>query len=154
MHKFFSNKIVVYFNLTAIIFGSLLSFYWYFLDGVLVDKILTTNHITYKTLKTEYKLGEMVMAIPDEFCKLRDLPAEVYINFVDGYKVPYDTYEVNFPIGCVNGKTRALKPVPDILALTKSKEEIGMFKGEIRYYPNPLKVIVIPFETNKFKIIE
>ena len=151
MHKFFTNKIVVYLNLAVIVFGSLLFFYWYLLDGTLVDRILTTDHVTYKLTQDTYRPGDLAYGVPNEFCKLRSIPADMYIAFVDGTKTDYPMEIVEFPVGCVNGEPRKLREIPNIQQ-ANPMVDTGRFVGKFCYH-NPIKQICIPFESNLVKVI-
>lgn len=150
MHNFVSNKWVVYTNLTIITFGLLLFGYWYFLDGNIVNKVLSKqDNLTYHTTQDTYHKGEEIM-IKSTLCKYRPLPATVTMFLTDTISLPYPQKTNNLPTGCNTGKYGV------VFAKIPSIAPAGSYhlEGSFTYQVNPVKSITIPFITNEFTIID
>lgn len=149
LHDFITNRLVVYANLTIIAIGILLFNYWMFLDGTVINPILSVKDITFKTTKLDYKAKEEVFA-GSALCKYRSVPSIVNTYLTDTISLPYPTFNRNIPVGChkQGEMTSSLAKIPSI-----ATPGTYFLEGVITYQVNPLRTIKVPFRTNKFNVI-
>lgn len=140
-------------SMVLVVFMSLLFIYWSFIDGVMINKVANTNHITYKTDKEVYYPGDTIFISVKGFCKYRELPVKSYYSLIDGISIPYAVKDRAIPKGCVDeNRYYLLDTIPNI-GLPDGDYYIS---GYHQYNINPIRTgdegIQINFETNKFRI--
>lgn len=142
--------IIEIFSLIGVVFGTFLFSYWYFLDGVYVNRILDQDALFFEVAKKEFYPGQMVQVKGAGVCKLRSIKADKYGFFTDTIQVPYAKVEQSLPVGCYGkGTLFNLYPVPTI-----AKKGIYHIEGYYEYRVNPLKKIQVLYTTNNFYVNE
>lgn len=134
--------------------GMALMFYWAVMDGRYVNPVLNQESIEYSTNKTTYHKGEDILVIVDGLCKLRNFPADTYINIIDTIQYSYPMITRSIPVGCI--RSESMTPF-----LTLPKEiPSGSYhlQGYFSYDINPIRKgvnsIKIPFISREFNIVD
>lgn len=134
-------------GLTAILAFSVLYLMYLSSDGSLFNEPITFNSTLLQTTKQTYKPGETVFAIVD-FCKHRDIAANVQWEIVDTVIRFYPEETRSSPIGCFRKEMEVAKIPPDLSPAQY------YFVGLIRYRINPLSEVQYRLNTNTFTVVK
>ena len=144
----------LYLNMLVIFGGAALYGYWQFLDGTLINPIIIvyTDRMNYPTDKTVYKAGDTVN-IEISFCKLREIPANFNVHFVDSIILAIPQSVASVPKGCYGQDKKYALPIATI------SPDIDMrgnwrIEGTVSYKVNPIRTISFNIRTQPFDIEE
>lgn len=139
---------LVYIQLGLIFIGLAILGYMAFLDGEIINPVLSKKNIHFDIVQKDYHAGDVVYARYDNVCKLRDISAKKFINIVDTVSIPYPVSNNSVPVGCYSKE--------DIFAIAKLPEFISqgdfMFSGYYEYRVNYLNTATYHFDTDLFHV--
>lgn len=121
--------------------------YFMYLDGDIVDPVLSKYELEVTTDKTEYKVGDY-MDVTWKICKERPISAKINFSFINEVVAVMPEMERNIPVGCYDKPLFQIK-VPECL-------HEGKFYaiGTITYKVNPAKTVEFNVKSNSFKVIK
>lgn len=117
-----------------------------FIDGQLVNPVLTTDGVL-QTSQDVYHPGDSVFAYYS-YCKRRPLEATIQWNLADTYIKSYLPSQSDFPIGC---REKVLVDVQTIPKDTYPGEYY--FIGSVSYELNAWNKVIYPLRTNTFQVV-
>jgi hypothetical protein len=83
------------------------------------------------------------------YCKYIDLPAKTARQFINGMiSTLSDQSNSNSPVGCTT------KLAMDIIVPKELKPDIYIYKQTMSYHVNPIRDIVVVFQTEPFNVVE
>lgn len=130
----------------VIIFGSLFIVWSVFIDGKMVRKPFVIENSMLQTDKETYRPGDMVYARM-VFCKHRDIQGTVQWSLVDTYLKLFPPKSGVVAAGCHDLVVEVAKIPLD------TYPQPYHFEGQLRYVINPFNDIIIPLQTNEFRVI-
>lgn len=142
-------------NMILIIVGSVLLTYLGLFDGSRPIEIKNEPLMTVEAefdengnfvQKTKFKTGE-TLNYAFEYCKNRNIPAEMYGSFIDTVKIDMPVIKIKSPIGCGKIISSNYK-IPLILPSGKYHFEV-----ELIYQVNPIREVRVKYRTQDFQII-
>ena len=144
----------LWFSLSVIVGICPLFFYWAFIDGVYVNRVLNQDEIIYQTDKQAYKIGEPVFISTKGLCKYRDIAALRFNNIVDTISISYEPIWRSLPVGCVDDNAYMFWTTIPVFIPPATYHFTGYFQYDINPIRRGSNGIHVPFETNDFIIVE
>lgn len=141
--------------MVLITIGSLILGYLYFIDGgkpitILNDPVPTVaDHLDSEgnfIRKNTFYTGEQ-LNYEFDYCKFRDVPAEMYGSYIDTVKIDMPVVKLKSPVGC-GKKISSYFKVPKILP-----SGTYHFEVELIYQVNPIREVRVKYQTADFQII-
>jgi hypothetical protein len=98
-------------------------------------------------VKSSYKQGD-VFSMKIEYCKYMPLPTKMTRQFLNGVIYTLnDNVTANSPVGCKTNESRDIK-IPSELPAGKYT-----YRQTMEYQVNPIRRIIVVFETDKFEVL-
>jgi len=143
LHKLFEALFAI--AMVFLMMDSLVLFYWYFIDGELVNKPIVYEENFLQPSKKEYTAGE-TFTVYWKFCKYTDQKATITANLVDGYTYYFPLISGSRPKGCYDSV--------DAVGLIPLDVPSGNYHAEfsVSYRVNPKKIKTYHITTKEFII--